>query len=267
MTQTTTPVLRAGLAMDDFGPVDGRPPIVLLHGLTFNRKTWGPVVDAVRQLDPQRRVLAVDLPGHGDSPAQPAHDLASVADLLHRALAEAEVDEPVLVGHSMSGPLVSIYASSHPAAAVVNVDQPPEVAPFAALVHRMEGALRGPAFDEVWRTVFYASFGVEQLPADVARLVRETSAPAQQLVLSYWREVLEEPVEEISALMQETCAMIAQRAVPYLLFLGRAAEPAEEQRIRAMLPQLDIVCWPGTGHFPHLVRPAEFARRILDAHR
>jgi pimeloyl-ACP methyl ester carboxylesterase len=212
-------------------------------------------------------VLAVDLPGHGDSPAQASHDLARVAELLHRALGEAGVAEPVVVGHSLAGPLVSIYASGHPVAGVVNVDQPPEVEQFAALVHRLEGALRGTGFAEVWRSVFYASFGMEQLPPDVARLVRETSAPEQRLVLSYWREVLEEPVEEIAAMIQETCATIAERNVPYLLFLGRDAEAAEVQRMRGLLPQLELVCWSGTGHFPHLVRPVEFARRILDAHR
>jgi pimeloyl-ACP methyl ester carboxylesterase len=61
-------------------------PLVLLHGQGFSRRSFDPVVPA---LAAQRDVIAVDLPGHGDSPRQPKgagntpRDLAvAVADLL-----------------------------------------------------------------------------------------------------------------------------------------------------------------------------------------
>jgi pimeloyl-ACP methyl ester carboxylesterase len=41
---------------------------VLLHGQGFSRRCWDPIVDA---LAADRDVIAVDLPGHGDSPRQP----------------------------------------------------------------------------------------------------------------------------------------------------------------------------------------------------
>src|ERR1700761_5319844 len=55
-------------------------PLVLLHGIGLNRQSWNPVVPALaRQFD----VIAVDLPGFGDSA------LASPAQAGPRALAEA----------------------------------------------------------------------------------------------------------------------------------------------------------------------------------
>ena len=61
-------------------------PLVLLHGQGFSRRCWDPIVDT---LAADRDVIAVDLPGHGDSPRQPKgtgsapHDLAvAVAELL-----------------------------------------------------------------------------------------------------------------------------------------------------------------------------------------
>ena len=41
------------------------PPLVLLHGVGHRRQAWGAVL---RLLAPHRTVIAVDLPGHGESP-------------------------------------------------------------------------------------------------------------------------------------------------------------------------------------------------------
>jgi pimeloyl-ACP methyl ester carboxylesterase len=61
-------------------------PLVLLHGQGFSRRSWDPVVAALAE---HRDVIAVDLPGHGESRRQPKgtgsapHDLAvAVAELL-----------------------------------------------------------------------------------------------------------------------------------------------------------------------------------------
>src|SRR5688500_11457296 len=53
------------LAFDRVGQGE---PLVLLHGQGFSRRCWDPVVDA---LAADRDVIAVDLPGHGESPRQP----------------------------------------------------------------------------------------------------------------------------------------------------------------------------------------------------
>src|ERR1700730_7091490 len=58
----------AGLVADDVGRSDDRPPLVLLHGLTFDRRMWRPALTELDTMDPGRRTIAIDLPGHGDSP-------------------------------------------------------------------------------------------------------------------------------------------------------------------------------------------------------
>ena len=50
---------------------------VLLHGLTFDHRMWDPVIGA---LPAGRRVLALDLPGHGETPMRPEPGLAPVVD-------------------------------------------------------------------------------------------------------------------------------------------------------------------------------------------
>jgi pimeloyl-ACP methyl ester carboxylesterase len=80
---STRPESAPRLAYDRTGQGE---PLVLLHGQGFSRRCWDPIVDA---LAAERDVIAVDLPGHGDSSRQPKgtgsapHDLAlAVAELL-----------------------------------------------------------------------------------------------------------------------------------------------------------------------------------------
>ena len=96
------PVTYAGLAADEFGTPDGRPPIVLLHGLTFDRTMWRPALAELQTIDPGRRAIALDLPGHGASPDASTYVLDATVDRVHDAILEAGLVDPTLVGHSAS---------------------------------------------------------------------------------------------------------------------------------------------------------------------
>src|SRR5437016_4952924 len=50
-------------------------PVVFLHGLTFDRRTWRPII---ARLGAGVRSIAIDLPGHGASPG-PACELEQLA--------------------------------------------------------------------------------------------------------------------------------------------------------------------------------------------
>src|SRR2546423_1736506 len=121
----------AGLAADEIGEADGRPPLVLLHGLTFDRSMWQPTLRELARVDRGRRALALDLPGHGDSPAWASYDVVSVAAGVHRVVEEAGLDRPLMVGHSLAAIIATVYATRYPTRGVVNVDQPLQTAPFA----------------------------------------------------------------------------------------------------------------------------------------
>ena len=71
------------MAGDLYGSPDGRPPLVLLSGLTYARGIWQPVLGHLGRIDPGRQVLNLDLPGHGDSPDQLPHTMERIVGLVH----------------------------------------------------------------------------------------------------------------------------------------------------------------------------------------
>jgi pimeloyl-ACP methyl ester carboxylesterase len=75
----TRPLRRSVLAHDRTGVGE---PLVLLHGLGSSRRSWDPVVPG---LVAERDVIAVDLPGHGDSSASRARN-SSPADIAARVV-------------------------------------------------------------------------------------------------------------------------------------------------------------------------------------
>jgi pimeloyl-ACP methyl ester carboxylesterase len=87
----------------------GKPPVVLLHGLTGNGACWTPVV---RALEGDFDVIMPDARGHGGS-STPQHGytydtLASDVVGLIRGLG---LSCPVVVGHSMGGMTAAVVAS------------------------------------------------------------------------------------------------------------------------------------------------------------
>ncbi len=93
------------LNIKEYGPPGDRA-VVLLHGYSASVEWWDRVTAAL--LD--RRVIAVDLVGHGGSeaPADAAqYGIDGQAEAVRRALDALGVEHAVLVGHSMGG-LVAI---------------------------------------------------------------------------------------------------------------------------------------------------------------
>lgn len=82
--------------------------VVFIHGVGLRTEAWGAQLDA---LSPHYRVVAVDMPGHGES-ALPAGDL-SLSDYTD-GIADG-IDGPVmLVGHSMGAMIALDMAIRYP---------------------------------------------------------------------------------------------------------------------------------------------------------
>ncbi|WP_232050052.1 alpha/beta fold hydrolase [Actinoplanes sp. OR16] len=226
---------------------------MLLHGLTFDRRQWAPLLTYL----PGRRVLALDLPGHGQSPSQKSYRMPGVADLVNRAVVAAGIDRPIIVGHSIGAIVATTYASRFPAHAVVNLDQPLLPGPFGALIRNAEETLRGPAWRTVWDGLV-AGMGVDALPTAAWSLVERTSRPRADLLLGYWEEILRCTDAEIEEQRRKDLTVLADNQTGYRWVSSSRPSSSYEGWLRGALPDLEITVLEG-GHFPHLAHPADIA--------
>lgn len=108
MPQNLTPEFDAGLRVRDLAShqiryVDrGRGPVVVLvHGLMGSSQDWEPQIAG---LSDDHRVIAVDLPGHGESDKIPGdYSLSAHAATIRDLLASLGIESATMVGHSYGG--------------------------------------------------------------------------------------------------------------------------------------------------------------------
>jgi pimeloyl-ACP methyl ester carboxylesterase len=102
------------------------PPLLLVHGVTSNAGVWWRVGPALAAAG--RRVVAVDMPGHGRSkPRSASHRFADTAAELAAFIRAAGIDRPdlVVIGHSWGGMVVAhLPAAGIRPATLVLLDPP-----------------------------------------------------------------------------------------------------------------------------------------------
>jgi pimeloyl-ACP methyl ester carboxylesterase len=87
------------------------PTTVFIHGASFDRTVWK--LQARYFAWHGSNVLAVDLPGHGNSAGAPLETIEAMADWLIRVLDAAGVAKAAMVGHSMGGQVALDCAGRH----------------------------------------------------------------------------------------------------------------------------------------------------------
>ena len=90
------------------------PPIMLLHGLGATKGEFLPMVRPLA--DSGRRVIAIDLPGFGDSakPFPAAYDAAFFSTWVESVLDELEIERAHVLGHSMGGRVAIEFGLRNP---------------------------------------------------------------------------------------------------------------------------------------------------------
>lgn len=81
--------------------------IVLLHGWPQTSYAWRKVIPI---LSKEHRIIAIDLPGTGFSGPSTKYDTKSIANIIHKVMAELDINAFHLVGHDVGAWVAATYA-------------------------------------------------------------------------------------------------------------------------------------------------------------
>ncbi|MEV0391187.1 alpha/beta hydrolase [Nonomuraea sp. NPDC050643] len=237
-----------------------RTPLLLVHGWGTDSHQWSWHIDA---LAARRRVIAVDLRGHGYSSVPESGNtprmMAGDLDVLLGRLGIAPV---VAVGHSMGAQVVSILAVEHPdrVRGLVTLDPGYGVTPDVARgFPQMLAGLRG-----------------EHPHAAAEQIDEWCTNAATPAVIRRWHKrrlygmpphVLAEAFEALFTgpgaigLRPAGDDYLARRRCPVLSIW---ADPERASWEAGLLkdPASKVVCWEGSSHRLHEERPAEFVHLL-----
>lgn len=244
------------------------PPLVLIHGIGSRRGVWKPVVPL---LAAERDVLAVDLPGFGDSPVL---DEPPTVEALARALVawwgELGVKRPHVAGNSLGGGIVLELArmgavSSATALSPIGFWSPGEarygrtmlrVTHFSAtrLSRPMTALLRSPAGRQATIGLMYGRPARRDPGEAVADLESLARAPGWAPTLPLTRAYVFHDGDELQG--------------PVTIGWGtrdRLLIPRQAERARQALPRARHVPLPRCGHIPMSDDPEGVAALLLEA--
>jgi haloalkane dehalogenase len=214
------------------------------------------------------RVLAPDMPGSGDSPADPPNTWERLVESVERFVTELALEPVVLVVHDWGGLIGLRWACDHPEHVAAMVISDTGFFPDGKWSGMAE-ALRTPGTGEqMLEGLDRASFG---------QLMAASSAGMDEATVDeYWR-ALSTP-EGRGAALEMYRSGDFEKLAPYEGALGRLAVPtlllwgeddafapvAGAHRLQAEIPGADLQVVEGSGHFVHSDAPARCSVAITD---
>ena len=234
------------LFYEEAGSDRGLAPLLLVHGWTCYHGHFAP--QAAHFAD-TRRVVSVDLRGHGQSDGVPPFTIEGFADDLAWLSGELELRRPVVIGHSMGGMIAVQLASTRPdvVRAAVALDSP--FVEGGALGAELEGfiaALRGPDYRAALKGMIDASmFGPHDDPGLAAEISAVMSAAPQEVAAGAFESIAS----------WDGVAAIRACTVPVLTVAASAAAFADASRLVPDCPHLTTGQTVGAGHFIQLFVP------------
>ncbi|NQX12214.1 alpha/beta hydrolase [Microbacteriaceae bacterium VKM Ac-2855] len=99
------------------GRVAGAPATILLHGAAGSWSTWTPLLEASDDTaTPLTDVIAIDLPGWGESALPDAIDVQRMSETVAEVARSLGYERWNVIGHSLGGVVALDLAASYPAA-------------------------------------------------------------------------------------------------------------------------------------------------------
>ena len=241
-----------------------RPTLVLVHGLGASKEVW---LRFSRQLKDDFHVIAIDLPGHGDSSKIMDKDYgrSSQVSYLRAVLAEMAVDSPHLAGNSMGGAIITLYAARYPdETASITLFNPAGVydheSEFMQRLARGENPLIVKERRDFERMLDFSMEKKPFIPWPITRVMAEkavSNRPINEKIFSDARRDAADSFEEV----------LTATRVPALIVWGRHDRLIHWENGRvfdALIPDSRLVILDDVGHAPMVEVPEASAALMAD---
>lgn len=243
--------------------------LVLLHGFTGSAQSWTPLFSGLQR--PGRRLIALDLPGHGqsDAPAEPGrYAIERCREDICAALVALGVGvrEAVLLGYSLGGRIALFTAFSGVLRALILESASPGIAdPGECERRRQSDTLLARRIESAGVEAFVDEWEKLPLFASQRNLPERTRAALRVQRLHNRAPGLANSLRGVGAGAQPALhEHLPALDLPVLLLAGELDEKyCQIARGMALsLPQAQLKIVPGSGHTIHLEQPARFTRLV-----
>lgn len=231
----------------------GDEALVLIHGWTMNVDNWR---DQIPDLTKRSRVIAIDLPGHGQSDKpQLSYSMDYFARAVEAVMRDAKVKRAVLVGHSMGTPIARQFYRKYPDKTLAIVVADGALGPFAdkATMDRMIAGFRGPNYREAVSQMFGMMKGGLS-PQAVEQLMTSSRNTPQHVLVSAMEGMADSAIWGDDKINVPVLAIMARNPM---------FPPNMEEIYRGVAPNLDFRMWDGVGHFVMMEKPKEFNEAVI----
>jgi pimeloyl-ACP methyl ester carboxylesterase len=249
-------------------------PLVLLHGIGHHRQAWDPVVPALAE---RREVIAVDLPGFGESPAHPPglpYSPDAAAAVLGAFFDALGLGVPHVAGNSLGGLLALRLAQTRRVASVTALSPAgfwtaPEALYVFCLLRAMRRGARSLSPDAV-RKLAGSAAGRRVLTGTI---YAEPGRRAPEAVVAETLALRDAPGFRPALAAGSTGRMFAGAiapGTPVTVAWGerdRMLLPRQGVRAKRAIPHARLVRLAGCGHVPMNDDPGAVARVLLEGSR
>lgn len=237
-------------------------PLLLIHGMGANKDEWNRVA---YHLTSHHRVIAVDLPGFGDSdkPTDARYMTPDQVRYVRQIVEALELKTLHLGGNSMGGRIAAAYAAAYPetvkslwllAPSGMTSAQPSEV------IHRLRSGEQLPLVvgsrEDLEQSLKLTTQQPPYYPGPVKEAFAQSAAENYQLhsriMAELNQETAEQPLEEIVAGLSVTTRIVWGEQ-------DKLFHPSSAELLRQLIEDSSVLLLPDTGHLPMIETPADLA--------
>ena len=233
---------------------EGKEAVVFIHGWSCNLNFWKANLPAFVN---QSRVIAIDLPGHGESDKpQVTYSMDLFARAIDAVLQDAKVERATLVGHSLGAPVIRQFYRKYPdkTRSLVIVDG--SLRPFSnpEQMKQFLDPLRGPDYKKQAELIIgFVSQGVKDKKASEEIKAAMLSTP-QHVMLGAFEAMMDETIWKEDKINSPTLAVMAKQP---------QWNAEYEKFVRELVPGIDYQVWEGVSHFLMTDEPQKFNDTVL----